>query len=167
MRSDRWQTGECGVYAYALMAADPALRFGAVLGEGQHVPGRALHFFAHDDTHAYDSRGAHPLPYREVWDSAFRRYFTPQDARCVTDLNPADFGELTGYQALALPDARRHIRRHRILQNREDSTMEITDRDPALYEQDPAPVPEYAHPEPDEDPRDYIWYSDHYLKAAA
>jgi hypothetical protein len=51
--------------------------------------------------------------------------------------------------------------------------MPVTDRTPALYEDDPAvpapagsDPPEYR-PEDDEDPRDYIWYSAHYLKEAS
>lgn len=117
MRADRWQTGDCGIYAMALIEARPGLRFGAVFG--RH--GSALHFFAHDDTHAYDSTGASPLPYVRVWDSACRDYF-PADAagsmgfRCVLDLNPADFGDISEAEREALPAARRHIRRHNVLQ---------------------------------------------------
>lgn len=65
---NRWQQGDCGAYAIALTDAHPHLRF-AVLGETWDGAGDASggwsvrHFFAHDDTDAYDSAGRHPLPY--------------------------------------------------------------------------------------------------------
>lgn len=115
MRADRWQTGDCGAYAWALILARPALRLGAVRGRHDSY----LHFFAHDDTHAYDSRGRHELPYTEVWDSAFRDYFPAGAAesmgfRCELDLDPVTFGLSKGEREL-LPLARRHMRRHEIL----------------------------------------------------
>ena len=65
---DRWQQGLCGTYAVALLRAHPQLRLGVL---GQSEPGggwRLTHFVAHDATHAYDSAGTHPLPYRGVHD---------------------------------------------------------------------------------------------------
>lgn len=58
---DRWQTGDCGAYACALKEEHPHLHYGT-LYDGS-IP---AHHFAHDETHAYDSLGAHPLPYRGV-----------------------------------------------------------------------------------------------------
>jgi hypothetical protein len=60
-----WQQGQCGTYACALIQMYPHLRLG--------VAGTSFedgddwwphHYFAHDDTHAYDSLGKHSLPYR-------------------------------------------------------------------------------------------------------
>jgi hypothetical protein len=53
-----WQQGRCGTYACGLQRIRPDLRIGT-LDQGSH-------FFAHDDTHAYDSAGRHPLPYRGI-----------------------------------------------------------------------------------------------------
>lgn len=117
MRADRWQTGDCGVYATALMEEHPHLRLGAIIDDSCGRQRRSwLHWFAHDDTTAYDSRGAHPLPYRQVWDSAAREFFTEEEAgsmglECVTDLDPADFGLSPGEREL-IPLARAHMRRH-------------------------------------------------------
>ena len=66
-----WQQGHCGTYALALILAYPQLRLGAAgyteYGNGDASDGWDLaHFFAHDDTFAYDSAGRHPLPYRGV-----------------------------------------------------------------------------------------------------
>ena len=58
----RWQQGECGTYALALLAVYPQLRAG-VLCDNKHAE---VHFFAHDDRFAYDSAGVHSLPYRGV-----------------------------------------------------------------------------------------------------
>jgi 8-oxo-dGTP diphosphatase len=62
---DRWQQGNCGTYAAALVRAHPHLSFG-VAGYSDDDGWSPAHFFAHDDTHAYDSAGKHPLPYRGV-----------------------------------------------------------------------------------------------------
>lgn len=107
-----WQQGKCGTYAVALQQEHPHLKFG-VLGTTEKGGGDASagwtpsHFFAHDETHAYDSAGKHPLPYRGV-------------------RNQADYHEL-GHDAedWGMPDeegsgpkelqaAREHIRRHGI-----------------------------------------------------
>lgn len=53
-----WQQGKCGTYACGLQRLNSGLRFGTVEGGN--------HFFAHDDTHAYDSAGRHPLPYSGI-----------------------------------------------------------------------------------------------------
>lgn len=59
---DRWSSGECGTYACALQQARPDLRLG-VAGHKTAEGFEPQHFFAHDDTHAYDSSGKHALPY--------------------------------------------------------------------------------------------------------
>lgn len=116
MRADRWQTGDCAIYATALIERYPHLRLGAVVHDWARWGRSWLHFFAHDDTTAYDSRGSHPLPYREAWDSALRDYFTDEDAEsmgfeCITDLDMAEFGLSEGEREL-VPLARAHMRRH-------------------------------------------------------
>lgn len=59
-----WQTGLCDAYALALLREYPHLRLG---GSGDIDPtsgqGGPSHWWAHDDHHAYDSLGVHPLPY--------------------------------------------------------------------------------------------------------
>lgn len=59
----RWQQGNCGGYAAAMIQSYPGLRLGGLDFWGE---GWAQHFVAHDDTHAYDSAGIHLLPYRGV-----------------------------------------------------------------------------------------------------
>jgi hypothetical protein len=67
----RWQQGQCGTYATALIRKHPGLRFGTA-GRTENGGGDAsggwwpAHHFAHDDQHAYDSAGRHPLPYHGV-----------------------------------------------------------------------------------------------------
>jgi hypothetical protein len=62
---ERWQFGQCATYARALMRMRPGLKFGAMgVGSGQHK--YPTHYFAHDDRHAYDSAGRHPLPYHGI-----------------------------------------------------------------------------------------------------
>jgi hypothetical protein len=53
-----WQQGKCGTYACGLQQLKPDLHFGTIEG--------GSHFFAHDETHAYDSAGRHPLPYTGI-----------------------------------------------------------------------------------------------------
>jgi hypothetical protein len=65
----RWQQGECGTYACAVMRAKPGTKLGVAgyANEGGPEHGwEPQHFFAHDETHAYDSLGTHPLPYRGI-----------------------------------------------------------------------------------------------------
>lgn len=86
---DRWQQGNCGGYAVALIQAYPHLRLGGVdfwddtdeeTGELFDNPG---HYVAHDDRFAYDSAGRHPLPYNG----------TRNDGRWLPDIGtPADHG---------------------------------------------------------------------------
>ena len=116
-----WQHRDCGVYAKALTDADPSLRIGAVAApHSDPATGHALHWFAHDDTHAYDSRGTHPLPYISAWDSVRNDYFPPEEHerrgfRQVLDVPVEHFGDLTEEQKQMLPAARRHIREHKVL----------------------------------------------------
>ena len=58
----RWQQGGCLDYARGLMRLDDSLRFGTLYEcDGEFdIP---VHHFAHNDTHAFDSAGAHVLPY--------------------------------------------------------------------------------------------------------
>lgn len=106
-----WQQGKCGTYAVALIAAHPNLRFGT-LGEstGQGTDWVPTHHFAHDDTHAYDSAGRHPLPYRGVAGSC--------DVQCL-DEQPDWYGVLEGEAGpegndFHLAAATAHAARHNI-----------------------------------------------------
>jgi hypothetical protein len=67
----RWQQGQCGTYALALIQMRPGLRLGVSgiteNGDGDASGGwRPAHFYAHDDTYASDSAGRHPLPYHGI-----------------------------------------------------------------------------------------------------
>jgi hypothetical protein len=67
----RWQQGQCGTYALALIRAYPGLRLGVsgITGNGSAADGwMPCHWYAHDDAYAYDSAGRHPLPYHGVHD---------------------------------------------------------------------------------------------------
>lgn len=78
-----WQHGLCDVYACALLHMHPQLRLGTLnVEEGGYV--RELHYFAHDDTYAYDSLGRHALPYTGYGENE-------GDFICGLDEDPADF----------------------------------------------------------------------------
>lgn len=62
-KRDRWSTGECGTYACAVMKNRPGTQLGAAGHLNPDDTFEIQHFFAHDETHAYDSSGTHPLPY--------------------------------------------------------------------------------------------------------
>lgn len=60
---DRWQNGDCGAYAVVLRQEFPNLTFGALgVVDGDFFA--ETHHFVHDENFAYDSLGAHPMPYR-------------------------------------------------------------------------------------------------------
>jgi len=94
----RWQQGGCLEYAHALLSLNPALRFGSL--DDDDASG--VHFFAHDDTYAYDSAGRHPLPYQGIDGTLFP----------MLDDNPEDYDEP---DPSLIPDAVAHILRHGIL----------------------------------------------------
>jgi hypothetical protein len=111
----RWQQGQCGTYALALMRMQPGLRLGVSgiteNGDGDASGGwRPVHFYAHDDAHAYDSAGRHPLPYHGVHGSLD---YHEHDAR------PDDWSlpdeESTGESDIKT--AQDHARRNGILRN--------------------------------------------------
>lgn len=114
----RWQNGECGTYARALQLLRPDLRIG-VLGTLSDPADPASdfelhHFIAHDDRYAYDSLGAHTLPYLGV-NNQFNHAYLDQSAGFWGGLED-EHGEEDGEEAQqALGDAVRHIRRHGIL----------------------------------------------------
>ncbi len=59
----RWQQGQCGTYALALLSTRPGLKAmeaGRVTDDGFH---ETEHFYVTDGTWAYDSAGRHPMPY--------------------------------------------------------------------------------------------------------
>jgi hypothetical protein len=63
----RWQQGQCGTYACTLQSHRPELKIGMAGNLEHDEHGTSFpyeHIFAHDETHAYDSLGAHPLPYK-------------------------------------------------------------------------------------------------------
>jgi hypothetical protein len=64
-KARRWQQGQCGTYACTLQQHRPELKLG-LAGNLEHGEFPYQHVFAHDETHAYDSLGAHPLPYKGV-----------------------------------------------------------------------------------------------------
>lgn len=109
----RWQAGQCGTYAVALMRLRPQLRFGTLgitrAGGGDASSGwTPEHHFAHDDAYAYDSAGRHPLPYHGV----YRDY-----DYCELDGDPGDWARLSE-EGTGEPDiaaAQEHARRNRIL----------------------------------------------------
>lgn len=77
-----WQHGLCDTYAKALLDAYPHLRLGLLL---EPESGREDHYFAHDDSYAYDSIGRHPLPYTGYGENA-GTYVQ------ALDVDPADYG---------------------------------------------------------------------------
>jgi hypothetical protein len=111
----RWQTGECGTYAWALRLLRPGLRIG-VLGNLDDPDSGfdVAHFFAHDDTHAYDSLGRHELPYLGV-DNEFNKAMldiNPDHWGCLEDEHGPEDGD-EAQRALAA--AVRHARRHDVI----------------------------------------------------
>jgi hypothetical protein len=112
---DRWQQGQCGTYALALLRLDPRLRLGTFgmtdSGDGDASGGwRPAHHFAHDSTHAYDSAGRHPLPYLGI---------IPGDADYAElDGDPEYWGLPGEADEQDIADARAHARRNRILEGR-------------------------------------------------
>jgi hypothetical protein len=60
----QFQQGQCGTYAHTLQRARPSLKIGLAgdIEDDNSFPWQ--HVFAHDETHAYDSLGTHPLPYK-------------------------------------------------------------------------------------------------------
>lgn len=68
-----WQHGLCDTYALALIELYPHLRWGTLYESGADEDGEfrlPQHWFAHDDEHAYDSLGRHPLPYTGYGENA-------------------------------------------------------------------------------------------------
>lgn len=65
-----WIWSGCAEYACALHELNPALRFGRHVeydepDEDGFIGWYTNHVFVHDDSHAYDSLGKHPLPYND------------------------------------------------------------------------------------------------------
>lgn len=103
-----WQFGQCATYARALMQMKPSLKFGAMgVGSGEHK--YPTHYFAHDDRHAYDSAGRHPLPYHGITHHADYSELDqdPHDPRVPLDACEQDITE-----------AQDHARRNGILEGR-------------------------------------------------
>lgn len=111
---DRWQKGQCGTYATGLMQERPDLRLGGV--DFNNDPGfdNPTHFVAHDDQHAYDSAGRHPLPYGGI----------RGEGRWLPDLgSPEDYGipdDEAGPEGVEpnISAAREHARRNEIFSGR-------------------------------------------------
>jgi hypothetical protein len=97
----RWQQGDCAIYAVALQQTHPGLRFGTLT----NADGMLAHHFAHDDTHAYDSAGKHPLPYHGIKGDLPGMYLDEQ----ASDYGADEEGDPEDYEAAA-----DHIRRHGI-----------------------------------------------------
>lgn len=76
-----YQQGLCGTYAATLIHMNPHLRLG-VAGQSTEGGWNPTHYYAHDDTYAYDSLGSHPLPYHGIdgsLDVSIPDYNTPED----------------------------------------------------------------------------------------
>ena len=106
-----WQQGNCLEYAHALIRENPSLRFGVMGWANEDSNGEkfdiASHYFAHDDKHAYDSAGKHPLPYKGIDPDK-----TNHADWSRTDQDP-DEHELPDEDTINL--ARKHVREHGIL----------------------------------------------------
>lgn len=103
----RWNQGQCGIYALALIQLRPALRFGSVCdAEG------AYHHFAHDDDFAYDSAGRHLLPYLGLF--PMPGDFMLLDGCAAFYGLPEDMESEHGAES-DIADAIDHIRRHNLL----------------------------------------------------
>jgi 8-oxo-dGTP pyrophosphatase MutT (NUDIX family) len=109
---DRWQQGNCGTYAHALIKMKPDLKFGVAGTKWIDEDGWSVeHIFAHDKTHAYDSAGKHPLPYYGVHnDMDYNELDQDED-----DWSPLQ-EEGTGDREVA--EAQEHAKRHGILEGR-------------------------------------------------
>ncbi len=113
---DRWQGGECGTYATALQRTRPSLMIGAAGGGpgDDEEDWDVEHFFAHDQTHAYDSTGRHELPYSGRWQHSILN-INPHHFDVLSAEHPPDSDEAER----AITQAERHIIRHRILEGGE------------------------------------------------
>lgn len=81
----RWQQGDCGGYAAAMIQAYPHLRLGGIDFDNDPGYDNPSHYVAHDDDFAYDSAGRHSLPYNGL-DSEM-------GGRWLSDMGePDDFG---------------------------------------------------------------------------
>ena len=106
----KWQQGGCLEYAVGLTRLNPKLRFGTLVnhedgptGETYDIP---THHFAHDDSHAYDSSGKHPLPYHGVTGHADAAYL---------DDDPDDYDQAHEDD---VHEAMEHAKAHGILEGR-------------------------------------------------
>lgn len=112
----RWQQGQCGTYAVALIEAQPNLRFGAIDftdDPGYDNPG---HYVAHDDLYAYDSAGRHPLPYNGV--HGYGRWLPDIGDPLDHGLPYEEHGSSELEEPAALADATTHAARNGILVGR-------------------------------------------------
>lgn len=110
----------CGDYAEALKEAHPALKFGMnynhVVDEDGDEVLEPVHAFAHDDTHAYDALGKHPLPY-----NPFNADHTEYDVH-PDDIAAADFVQESGEE-----EPHEHIQRRHPYFAAADPWWHITD----------------------------------------
>jgi mRNA-degrading endonuclease RelE of RelBE toxin-antitoxin system len=124
---DKWQQGKCGTYACALIKDHPHMRLGVMGhsfdpedGEGWST----THYFAHDDTHAYDSAGKHKLPYHGIDGSAdIVEHDHDPEGWGLPDEEHGSPGE----QEQSLADASAHARRHGIVEGRFSKTANLHD----------------------------------------
>lgn len=122
---ERWQQGDCGTYAVALLREYPHLRLGGIDfwnftgpdGEQYDNPG---HYVAHDDHYAYDSSGIHPLPYTGVDADGSGRWLPDIGDPEHWGLSE-NYGECGDYDDGSLADAIRHATTHNILPPQESS----------------------------------------------
>ncbi len=146
---DRWQGGECGTYATALQRMRPGLMIGAAGGGSgdDEEDWDVEHFFAHDQTHAYDSTGRHELPYSGRWQHS------------ILNINPHHFDVLSAEHPpgsdeaeRAIAQAERHIIRHRILEGGEHTQHPdpdpLDDRRPGSLDELPPSYLDATRPQP-------------------
>ena len=146
---DRWQGGECGTYATALQQMRPGLMIGAAGGGpgDDEEDWDVEHFFAHDQTHAYDSTGRHELPYSSRWQHSILN-INPHHFDVLSAEHPPDSAEAER----AIAQAERHIIGHRILEGREHTQHPgpdpIEDRRPGSLDERPPSDLDATNPRP-------------------
>ena len=115
---DRWQQGNCGGYAAALIHTYPHLRLGGIdfwtdpEPDGSYEFDNPAHYVAHDDDYAYDSAGRHPLPYTGVCGTG--RWLPDMGSLAEFGLTD-EYGECGDYTDSERTDALIHATVHDIL----------------------------------------------------
>lgn len=101
----RWTGGDCGTYAHALTEMNPDLRVGTVNG--------GIHFFAHNETHAWDANGQHRLHHFGLQSDHGQH----QGDHLSLGVDPGVYEEPRGSEH-DVADAKDHARRNGILEGK-------------------------------------------------